>query len=348
MAQKITVSQERRRASARRDCAVCLRLAARLASKTPHSPGFVVGMHARILSRALWVGPIVEANTDAIHAMITLDGDGDLDLRIALSKALWAANIGLGREPALPSEVQSQARKRPLGEVKNHSDLSAELQHADHRMDMMIQKGNATAARSWHERLLRLTELGRSLPIQNVYDAGRLLDDLWYRAKQYPSTGARRFRVGCRDARLRLWNPEMQPGTTLRLAPLLKIAQQLDEQADAELHRDLSKVVTWLDVFEGHPLAEAENVRQQRIHRLSVVSLGGRSIPREEIYDLVWSEPVTTVADRFGISDVALRKLCKRRSIPLPSLGYWAHLRRKGKGTKRYQRPPLPNLEEIL
>jgi len=49
-------------------------------------------------------------------------------------------------------------------------------------------------------------------------------------------------------------------------------------------------------------------------------------LTRKELYDLVWSEPMTTVCKRFGISDNGLRKHCKSMNIPTPPLGYWAKL----------------------
>lgn len=47
-------------------------------------------------------------------------------------------------------------------------------------------------------------------------------------------------------------------------------------------------------------------------------------LTREELFDLVWKEPMRTLARRFGISDVALAKRCKRHDIPRPGVGYWA------------------------
>lgn len=47
---------------------------------------------------------------------------------------------------------------------------------------------------------------------------------------------------------------------------------------------------------------------------------------RQEFYDLVWSQPLTHLAKRFGISDVALGKLCRNAQIPHPAIGYWAKL----------------------
>lgn len=47
---------------------------------------------------------------------------------------------------------------------------------------------------------------------------------------------------------------------------------------------------------------------------------------RETLYQEVWSMPVTKVALKYGVSDVALHKQCKALNIPVPSRGYWAKL----------------------
>lgn len=49
-------------------------------------------------------------------------------------------------------------------------------------------------------------------------------------------------------------------------------------------------------------------------------------LTRKELYDLVWAEPMTTIAKRFGLSDNGLRKHCKSMNIPTPSVGYWSKL----------------------
>jgi hypothetical protein len=46
------------------------------------------------------------------------------------------------------------------------------------------------------------------------------------------------------------------------------------------------------------------------------------TLPRTQLYELVWSTPVTEVAKEFGISDVALAKRCRALRIPLPPRGY--------------------------
>jgi integrase len=63
-----------------------------------------------------------------------------------------------------------------------------------------------------------------------------------------------------------------------------------------------------------------------------------RRISRQELYDLVWSDPITTLADRFGISDVGLSKVCRRSDIPVPPRGFWAMV---GAGST-FERPDLP------
>jgi integrase len=44
---------------------------------------------------------------------------------------------------------------------------------------------------------------------------------------------------------------------------------------------------------------------------------------REDLYRLVWTSPVSEIAARLGVSDVALAKLCRRACIPIPARGYW-------------------------
>jgi hypothetical protein len=39
-------------------------------------------------------------------------------------------------------------------------------------------------------------------------------------------------------------------------------------------------------------------------------------LSREELYELVWSKPMTHASKELGISDVMLGKLCKQRNVP--------------------------------
>lgn len=44
---------------------------------------------------------------------------------------------------------------------------------------------------------------------------------------------------------------------------------------------------------------------------------------RDELYTMVWTSPVSEIAVRLGVSDVALAKLCRRAEIPIPGRGFW-------------------------
>lgn len=49
-------------------------------------------------------------------------------------------------------------------------------------------------------------------------------------------------------------------------------------------------------------------------------------VSREELYQLVWSEPMTKVADRYGVSGSYLARICAVLNVPRPERGYWAKL----------------------
>lgn len=60
-------------------------------------------------------------------------------------------------------------------------------------------------------------------------------------------------------------------------------------------------------------------------------------VERDALYREVWAEPMTTVAKRYGISDVALRKVCIKLNVPIPPAGHWAKVRHG----KRVEKPAL-------
>ncbi len=61
-------------------------------------------------------------------------------------------------------------------------------------------------------------------------------------------------------------------------------------------------------------------------------------LTREELYERVWSTPATRLSKEFGISDVALGKVCKKLDIPKPYPGYWQQLA----AGRRVHKEPLP------
>lgn len=59
---------------------------------------------------------------------------------------------------------------------------------------------------------------------------------------------------------------------------------------------------------------------------------------RKELYKMVWETPILQLSKQLGISDVGLKKVCKRHNIPTPQVGYW---RQKECG-KKPQKTRLP------
>jgi hypothetical protein len=47
---------------------------------------------------------------------------------------------------------------------------------------------------------------------------------------------------------------------------------------------------------------------------------------RKDLYNMVWATPLRLLAQKYRISDVGLRKMCKRMMIPVPNNGHWARL----------------------
>lgn len=69
-------------------------------------------------------------------------------------------------------------------------------------------------------------------------------------------------------------------------------------------------------------------------------------ITREELYELVWSEPMLAVAKRFGVSSSYLARVCTRLNVPRPTRGYWAKLS-VGKAPTQARLPIAPPGDEL-
>lgn len=46
-------------------------------------------------------------------------------------------------------------------------------------------------------------------------------------------------------------------------------------------------------------------------------------LTRQELYDLVWENPLSKLAMKYNLSDNGFRKVCKKLDIPLPKNGHW-------------------------
>lgn len=71
------------------------------------------------------------------------------------------------------------------------------------------------------------------------------------------------------------------------------------------------------------------------------------SFSRKDLYDLVWSTPLTALSKKYNISDNGLRKMCKRLNVPLPRSGYWQKIKH-GKTPRKIELTPNSNDKEII
>ena len=62
------------------------------------------------------------------------------------------------------------------------------------------------------------------------------------------------------------------------------------------------------------------------------------TLTRKELFNEVWTFPLTKLADKYAISDSGLRKICVKHHIPLPKSGHWS----KAKFGKAPKSPKLP------
>lgn len=67
------------------------------------------------------------------------------------------------------------------------------------------------------------------------------------------------------------------------------------------------------------------------------------TLTRKDLYELVWSSPLTLLAKKYNISDTGLRKICNKLEIPLPKGGHWNKL----KFGKKVSVRPLPDKSDL-
>ncbi len=65
-------------------------------------------------------------------------------------------------------------------------------------------------------------------------------------------------------------------------------------------------------------------------------------VTRETLYEELWSVPLSQVAEKHGLSDAGLIRLCKTYSIPRPPAGHWD----KAAAGEAVERLPLPSLRD--
>ncbi len=71
------------------------------------------------------------------------------------------------------------------------------------------------------------------------------------------------------------------------------------------------------------------------------------TLTREELYNLVWTESILALSKKYDISDVGLRKMCRRNDVPVPAAGHWMKIK-FGKKSPRIKLPATTASKEKL
>jgi hypothetical protein len=69
-----------------------------------------------------------------------------------------------------------------------------------------------------------------------------------------------------------------------------------------------------------------------------------KGLTRSDLYEAAWTESISRLAPKCGLTDVGLAKLCRRLNIPLPGRGYWRKLET---GKRVPKRPRLPSRSAV-
>jgi hypothetical protein len=67
-----------------------------------------------------------------------------------------------------------------------------------------------------------------------------------------------------------------------------------------------------------------------------------KEVTRQGLYELVWSMPMRDAAATIPMSDVGLKKVCRRHGVPVPPRGYW----NKARAGHRWRQKPLPPVQD--
>lgn len=70
-------------------------------------------------------------------------------------------------------------------------------------------------------------------------------------------------------------------------------------------------------------------------------------IEREKLYEKVWNIKMKDLAKTYGISEISLRKYCRKLNVPFPQSGYWTKVR-NGSNPKKMVLPEFDGDNKII
>jgi hypothetical protein len=69
---------------------------------------------------------------------------------------------------------------------------------------------------------------------------------------------------------------------------------------------------------------------------------------RKELYDIVWSTPLSQLTQKYAFTNDGIKKVCKQFEIPMPDGGYWMKLKFKKKVKKEKLNPIFGGVDKIV
>lgn len=99
-----------------------------------------------------------------------------------------------------------------------------------------------------------------------------------------------------------------------------------------------NNVAEEIDISEKKKVDEESDISEDSTLTYRTESGERNTYNREKLYQEVWAKPAIKVAAQYGVSNVAIRKICNSLNVPLPPIGYWAKLR----AGQKLPKTPLP------
>lgn len=71
-------------------------------------------------------------------------------------------------------------------------------------------------------------------------------------------------------------------------------------------------------------------------------------LSRKQLYDLVWSTPISQLTQQYAISNEGFKKICKKFEIPMPPNGFWLKLKYNKKVKIEKLNPIFGGIDKIV
>ena len=71
-------------------------------------------------------------------------------------------------------------------------------------------------------------------------------------------------------------------------------------------------------------------------------------LTRKQLYDLVWSIPISKLALKYALSNDGIKKICKQFEIPMPQNGFWLKLKYNKKVKIEKLNPVFGGIDKII